>query len=73
MEWAELGAEMTNKMRWAIGSSLDGVPGINLDYRAQMVLAGALAGDAIKLLKMLDDKPNLRWQNTADVRKLLTT
>lgn len=48
-----LATEMTNKIRWAIGSTLDGEEGngrSSLPYREQMWLASLLTDDILSVL-----------------------
>lgn len=56
--WEEVYAEMLNKIRWSIASTVSGA-GINIPFRTSRGLAGLFAGDVLRLLKLLEDKPNL--------------
>lgn len=58
--WDDLYAEMKNKVRWAIGSTLAETGAINLPYRQQSALAGVIAQDLLELLKEIYEKPDLR-------------
>jgi len=58
MEWEETYAELANKIRWAIASTV-GAAGINLPYRTSKGIATLFASDVLRLLKLLEEKPNL--------------
>lgn len=67
--WEELSAELTNKMRWAIGTSCNS-SGINLSYSEQREVAIVLAGDVLVALKQKDESP--QWALTRkSYRRLL--
>jgi len=59
MEWDQLAAELTNKFRWALGTSTG--EHFNLSYREQLRLATTLAGDCITFFKLKEEKPNLEF------------
>lgn len=58
MQWEETYAELANKMRWSIASTVSAM-GINLPYRTSKGLASFFASDVLRLLKLLDEKPDL--------------
>lgn len=58
--WGDVYAELRNKMRWAIGSTIADSGLINLPYRTQLALAGPLAQDALEEIRSIYQKPNLR-------------
>ncbi len=61
MEWERVYAELTNKFRWAIGSTVDATlaGSINLPYRSQQDLARSMASELVERLKAMYEKPNL--------------
>jgi hypothetical protein len=63
MSWEETYAEAANKIRWALSTtaSANGVP---LSFPESQALAAVFAGDALKLWKMREEKPDLRWDRT---------
>jgi len=71
-EWGDIAMELTNKIRWAIGSTLATTPVINLPYTAQMALASVLANDALTLIKAKTEKPDLVIDRKL-IRKVLTS
>lgn len=71
MQWEQVYAELLNKFRWSIASTMAG-QGFNYSYQECVALAGALAGDALRLMKLKDEKPDLRL-SAEDVRSLLRT
>lgn len=71
MQWEQIYAELLNKFRWSIASTMAG-QGFNYSYAESIALAGALAGDALRLMKLKDEKPDLRL-SAEDVRRLLRT
>jgi len=71
-EWGDIAMELTNKIRWAIGSTLASTPVINLPYTAQMALAAVLANDALTLIKAKNEKPDLVIDRKM-IRKVLTS
>lgn len=56
--WEEVYAELLNKIRWSIASSV-AAQGINLPFRTSKGIAGLFAGDVLRLLKLLEEKPDL--------------
>jgi len=58
--WEEIYAELRNKIRWAIGTTLAESGAINLGFREQTALAGPGAGAILEALKELYEKPNIR-------------
>lgn len=56
--WEETYAELANKIRWSIASTVSSA-GINLPFRTSKGLAGFFASDVLRLLKLLDEKPDL--------------
>lgn len=58
--WANVYAELRNKIRWAIGSTAGDSGAINLSYRDQLAMAGPLAQEALEQLQAMYEKPNLR-------------
>lgn len=69
MQWEQIYAELLNKFRWSIASTMAG-QGSNYSYQDSVALAGALAGDVLKLMKLREEKPDLRFtEETA--RKLI--
>lgn len=56
--WEETYAELANKIRWSIASSVSSA-GINLPFRTSKSLAGFFASDLLRLLKLLEEKPDL--------------
>jgi len=71
-EWGDIAMELTNKIRWAIGSTLATTPIINLPYTAQMALASVMAADALTLIKAKTEKPDLVIDRKM-IRKVLTS
>ncbi len=71
-EWGDIAMELTNKIRWALGSTLATTPMINLPYNAQMALASVLATDALVLIKAKEEKPDLVIDRKM-IRKVLTS
>jgi len=71
-EWGDFAMELTNKIRWAIGSTLATTPILNLPYTAQMALASVLASDAVTLIKAKNEKPDLHIDRKM-IRKVLTS
>lgn len=69
MEWKQLQAELTNKMRWALGTSSSSA-GFNLSYQESQAIATVLAGDALAALKLKETSPDIRW-TAASFRSLL--
>jgi len=61
-EWDVLIAELTNKFRWSLGTATAGH--FNISYREQLKLASMLAGDAITLLKMKEERPDLQFDRS---------
>lgn len=59
MEWEPIYAELLNKIRWAIASTAAGA--FNYSYRDSVALATVLAGDALKLMKKREEKPDLQF------------
>lgn len=59
MQWEQIYAELLNKFRWSIASTMAS-QGFNYSYAESIALAGVLAGDALKLLKLKEEKPDLR-------------
>lgn len=70
VDWADLYAELRNKIRWAIGSTTAESGVINLAFRAQTALAGVVAQDILEALKEVYEKPDLRIEQ-ANARDLL--
>lgn len=68
--WDDTYAELRNKIRWAIGSTTAETGDINLNFRSQTALAGCLAADCLKVLKLLHEAPNLQV-NPETARRLL--
>jgi len=60
LHWEDVYAELRNKLRWAIGSTLAETGAISLPFRAQSHLAGVLSQDILELLKEIYEKPDLR-------------
>ena len=58
--WEDTYAELRNKLRWAIGSTVAESGVTSLPFRAQTALAAIFAADMVELLKSLYEKPNLR-------------
>ena len=50
---------MKNKIRWAIGSTLDSNGVSKPPFRSQQKIAGAWAGELVAWLKLKEEKPNL--------------
>lgn len=69
MEWEQTYAELLNKFRWSIASTVAG-QGFNYSYQESLALAGVLAGDALNLIKLKHEKPDLRI-NTEVVRNVI--
>jgi len=59
MQWEMLYAELSNKIRWAIGTSVGATGSFNLSYREQQDIAHVLAGDLLACLKAKDETPDL--------------
>ena len=70
MEWEIIYAELMNKIRWAIASTVAGA--FNYSYRDSQALATVLAGDALRLMKMRHEKPDLSL-TPESVRALMET
>lgn len=58
--WPDVYAELRNKIRWAIGSTVAESGVINLSYRDQLAMAGPLAQQALEHIQAVYEKPNLR-------------
>ncbi len=58
--WADVYAELRNKIRWAIGSTAAESGAISLSYRDQLAMAGPLAQEALEHIQAVYEKPNLR-------------
>lgn len=58
--WGDLYAELRNKMRWAIGSTVAESGLINLGFRSQVAMAGPLAQEALEKIQAIYEKPNLQ-------------
>jgi len=56
--WEEIYAELLNKIRWSIASTVSG-QGINIPFRTSKGMASLFASDVLRLLKLLEEKPNL--------------
>ena len=69
MQWEVVYAELLNKFRWSIASTVAG-QGFNYSYQESLALASVLAGDALSLIKLKDEKPDLRV-TTEGVRALI--
>jgi len=63
--------ELTNKIRWAIGSSLDSSESFKLHYREQMYLASIITDDVLGVLSALRARSSSSERSTAIDRKLL--
>lgn len=59
MEWEQIYAELLNKIRWSVASTAAGA--FNYSYRDSLALAQVLAGDALKLMKAREEKPDMRF------------
>jgi len=59
MEWEPIYAELRNKIRWSVASTAQEA-GFNYSFRDSVALATVLAGDALKLMKAREAKPDLR-------------
>ena len=64
-------AELLNKFRWSVASTA-AAQGWNYTYNDSLALASVFAGDAIKLMKAKDEKPDLRL-DAAFVREVIRT
>ena len=71
MQWEQVYAELLNKIRWSIASTMTG-QGFNCSYQESIALASVLAGDALRLIKLRQQKPELRM-SVEEVRSLLRT
>jgi len=69
VQWEQIYAELLNKFRWGIASTMAG-QGSNYSYAESIALAGALAGDALRLMKLKEEKPDLRL-TTEGVKRIL--
>tara|TARA_Y100000310_G_scaffold326537_1_gene391540 strand:+ start:545 stop:868 length:324 start_codon:yes stop_codon:yes gene_type:complete len=58
-QWGELDAELTNKIRWAIGSTLNGGGGFNIPYSQSMGMARFVTGLVVEVMKEKEAKPDL--------------
>ncbi len=63
--WEETYAELLNKIRWSIATAAP-TAGITLPFATSKALASLFASDVVRLLKLLDEKPNL---DIADLAK----
>jgi len=68
LEWEQIYAELLNKIRWSIASTASGV--FNYSYTETVALAGVCAGDVLKLMKLKEEKPDLRFTSDG-VRELI--
>ncbi len=59
MEWGEFQAELRNKIRWSIGTSLAGQAEIHIPYAQQMAMALWCTNDVVSVLKQKEEKPDL--------------
>ena len=57
--WGELDAELTNKIRWAIGSTMNGGGGFNIPYSQSMGMARFVTGLVVEVMKEKELKPDL--------------
>jgi len=69
--WADIYAELRNKVRWAIGSTTAESGVISLPFRAQTAMAGVVAQDILEVLQRVYEKPDLRieQENARDLLK----
>jgi len=69
MEWEQIYAELLNKIRWSVASTAANIP-VNYSYQDSIALSKVLAGDALKLMKAREEKPDLRF-TTESVREAI--
>lgn len=69
--WEPIYAELANKIRWSIASTAKS-EGWHYSFQDSMALANVLAGDALKLMKIREEKPDYEFDTKA-IRKVLTT
>lgn len=60
-EIADLAAELTNKVRWAIGTSIESFSGWT--YSEQKAVASVFSQDIITLAKVKQDSPHSSWDS----------
>lgn len=70
MQWEQIYAELLNKIRWAIASTAAG-QGYNYTYQDSIALATVLSGDALKFMKLKEEKPDLR-ATAKEIRTLIS-
>jgi len=68
--WKEINSELTNKIRWAIGTTSSSA-GFNLSYGEQKAMASVLAGDVLVVMKLKQTSPN--YHVTAEAFRKLST
>ena len=61
MEWGDLHSELTNKIRWAIGTTAGGSGEVNIPYSQSMAMARQLSGMVVETLKAGMEKPDLNF------------
>jgi len=62
--WDDLYAELTNKIRWAIGTA-GGSVGCSWSYPVQKAAAASLASDVVAAMKLSESSPDYRWDKQA--------
>lgn len=58
VKWVDVHKELTNKIRWTIGTTAGGIP-CNIPYRDSLSIASSIASDLTEALKLLDESPEL--------------
>jgi len=73
--WKNLHGELSNKIRWAICTSLLS-GGVNISYPDGSNWAGQIASDVLEGAKLMDEKPDYRpWIRTkidTEIEHILT-
>lgn len=60
MEWGPVYAELSNKFRWSISTTAASM-GCNYGFAECTAMGNQLAGDVITLMKLKEEKPDLRF------------
>ncbi len=69
-EWEPIYAELQNKIRWSISSTARSA-GFNYSFQDSLALATWAAGDALKLMKVRDQKGDYLFNHKA-IKNILT-
>lgn len=70
-QWDDILAELTNKVRWAITTTMSTTER-PWSFREALMVASVLGADVVALAKMASEKPDFRWDSPREVRSLLS-